>query len=235
MRIAFFGDSLTAGVPGASFFQLVRERLPGDELINYGKGGDTVISLYRRVRRLPVERMDIAFLWIGVNDVLVRVSPTYPLLKILRGQLWAAGTASFVLHYERLVDWLEERSSLVLAVSPLLIGEDADNRWNQRLETMSHRIEELCCGRTNTRYVDLRRIFLSRLQEKTASPYVPRSAWALLKSALFPVFPEAESGSDHGLHYTIDGIHLNREGAGLVAARFVDEILSNAPSLMRLL
>ncbi|MBU1339511.1 MAG: SGNH/GDSL hydrolase family protein [Acidobacteria bacterium] len=89
MRIAFFGDSLTAGVPGASFFQLVRERLPGDELINYGKGGDTVISLYRRVRRLPVERMDIAFLWIGVNDVLVRVSPTYPVLKILRGQPWA--------------------------------------------------------------------------------------------------------------------------------------------------
>ncbi|MCJ7679116.1 MAG: SGNH/GDSL hydrolase family protein [Candidatus Aminicenantes bacterium] len=225
MKIAFFGDSLTAGVPGTSFFQLVRERLPNDALINYGKGGDTVVSLYHRLRKLPVERSDIVFLWIGVNDVLVRVSPTYRVLKILRGQPWAAGMASFVLHYERVMDWLKERSSLVLAVSPLLIGEDADNRWNQQLETMSRRIEELCCGRTNTRYVDLRRIFLSRLQEETASPYVPRSAWAMLKSALFPASFQDETPAARGLHYTVDGIHLNREGADLVAARFVKEIL----------
>ena len=51
-KIAFFGDSLTEGIPGASYFQILKDRLPNENLINFGKGGDTVISLYRRVREL---------------------------------------------------------------------------------------------------------------------------------------------------------------------------------------
>ena len=46
MRIAFFGDSLTSGVPGSSYFAILRDRFPDDTLLNFGKGNDTVVSLY---------------------------------------------------------------------------------------------------------------------------------------------------------------------------------------------
>ncbi|MEJ2664475.1 MAG: hypothetical protein P8107_10610, partial [Spirochaetia bacterium] len=64
--IAFFGDSLTEGFPGVSFFKLLKEKLPGHILKNFGKGGDTVIGLYRRIRKLNIAApFDISFLWIG--------------------------------------------------------------------------------------------------------------------------------------------------------------------------
>lgn len=40
-------------------------------LLNNGKGNDTVVSLYRRISAMQFEEtLDMAFLWIGVNDVL---------------------------------------------------------------------------------------------------------------------------------------------------------------------
>ena len=71
MRIAFFGDSLTSGIPGCSYVALLRAQFPGDVLLNYGKGNDSVVSLCRRLTRMGFdEPFDIACLWVGVNDVL---------------------------------------------------------------------------------------------------------------------------------------------------------------------
>lgn len=47
--IAFFGDSLTEGSPGVSYFDILKDKLPNENLLNFGKGGDTVISLYKRI------------------------------------------------------------------------------------------------------------------------------------------------------------------------------------------
>ena len=52
MKIAFFGDSLTEGFPGVAYFSLLQQRFPGSELFNYGKGGDTVISLLKRIESI---------------------------------------------------------------------------------------------------------------------------------------------------------------------------------------
>ncbi len=49
MKIAFFGDSLTKGIPGTAYFQLLRQNLPQHELLNFGKGGDTVASLFPHI------------------------------------------------------------------------------------------------------------------------------------------------------------------------------------------
>jgi hypothetical protein len=49
MNIALYGDSLTEGRAGVSYINLLQPLLPGHELLNYGRGGDTVISLYHRI------------------------------------------------------------------------------------------------------------------------------------------------------------------------------------------
>ncbi|MEE8605369.1 MAG: SGNH/GDSL hydrolase family protein, partial [Candidatus Aminicenantaceae bacterium] len=84
MKIAFMGDSLTEGVVGASYFDILQDTLSQHELLNYGKGGDTVISLFRRLSRMGFEsNMDIGFLWIGANDVFVKTRWSFPLTKRL--------------------------------------------------------------------------------------------------------------------------------------------------------
>src|SRR5690554_2811517 len=41
IKIAFYGDSLTAGIPGVSYFNILRQRLPEHELLNFGQPDDT--------------------------------------------------------------------------------------------------------------------------------------------------------------------------------------------------
>jgi threonyl-tRNA synthetase len=53
VRIAFLGDSLTEGSPGASYFTLLRRRLPGHELRNMGRAGAEYVDEHSQ-RRHPV-------------------------------------------------------------------------------------------------------------------------------------------------------------------------------------
>ena len=77
MDIIFFGDSLTEGVPGASYYKILKEKLPEHNLVNCGKGGDTVNSLYNRIKKMNIsKKYDIAFIWIGTNDVFKKASTT---------------------------------------------------------------------------------------------------------------------------------------------------------------
>ena len=65
MRIAFLGDSLTEGRPGESFLTRLRALLPGDELLNHGRAGDTVPALLRASSTPLSSRVDLAVVWIG--------------------------------------------------------------------------------------------------------------------------------------------------------------------------
>ena len=69
--IAFLGDSLTEGRPGAAYFPLLQKRLPRHELLNLGRAGDTVADLLRRVTRRGLDPVDLAFIWVGVNDAVM--------------------------------------------------------------------------------------------------------------------------------------------------------------------
>ena len=70
MKIALIGDSLTEGRPGVSFANMLKERFPKDSFVNLGKPGETVKSLYSRLTKTGLDDdFDLAFLWIGTNDV----------------------------------------------------------------------------------------------------------------------------------------------------------------------
>ena len=227
MRIAFFGDSLTQGVPGAAFFPLLQERLPQHELINQGLGGDTLPSLYRRISGAGLEEpWDMAFVWVGVNDVLVKVSWTYPLLKRLRRQPWLRDLSRFECEYGKLLTFLSDRAEHVVAVSPLFIGEDLNNSWNQKLEELSRQIEAAARGCTKAEYLDLRNRFRPLLSGKNTGAFMPRSAARILLDifTLDRTGAIEERSRERDLLYTLDGVHLNAAGAKVVAGAFAERI-----------
>ena len=71
MKIAFLGDSLTEGWPGAAYLPLLARLRSGDELINHGRAGDTVTALLVRMRSGGLEPVDLAFVWVGANDAVM--------------------------------------------------------------------------------------------------------------------------------------------------------------------
>ncbi len=227
MRIAFFGDSLTEGVPGAAYFDLLRQNLPQHELLNYGKGGDTVVSLHRRIMHSKIpSSLDMAFLWVGVNDVLVYTSWTYPLLKLYRRQPWARNVDTFVRYYGLLLEQLTGAAKHVVAVSPHLIGEDLENPWNRKLKNQGDAIKTTIENMPNVSFLDLKEEFRARLAGQPVSPYIPRNALRFLLKSL-PLQDKhtlPKITTEQRLRLTLDGVHLNADGAELVAQVFSQKI-----------
>lgn len=71
MRAAFSCDGLTSGMPGSSYAAILGERLPEDTLPDFGQGNTIVVSLWHRLSAMHLDTpFDMAFLWMGVNDLL---------------------------------------------------------------------------------------------------------------------------------------------------------------------
>ncbi len=131
MRIAFLGDSLTEGAPGASYFRVLRRRLPGHELLNYGRAGDSVTDLYARVQRLGLEPADVAFIWIGTNDAAVGAWASWA-VEALEPVTWATTLDHIATVYRRLLAWVLDRAQTAVCVPPA--APDAlEDAWGRRV------------------------------------------------------------------------------------------------------
>jgi lysophospholipase L1-like esterase len=226
MRIAFFGDSLTAGTPGVSYLRIIVERNARHSLVNYGRGGDSVISLYRRMLRMPDGfDADLAFVWIGTNDVFPRVSWTFPCLRGLLRQPWARDVATFETFYRRILDWLSPRARRVVVVAPLMVGERIDNPWNPQIRGLADCISSLAVEYPGVEFLDLRDRFGG--DGRSSSDYVASSAVGVARDVLFARTPRDVDriAHDRGLVFTLDGVHLNSAGAAAVADAFEEVIV----------
>jgi len=227
MKITFWGDSLTQGVPGCSYFNNLTDRLPDHTLINYGRGGDTVISLHRRILKMePLDPVDMAFLWIGTNDVFLGVSFSLRVIGFLRRLPTSRNNVEFKDHYQSILSILSQKAGVVVTVPLILIGEDLDDRWNHDLFVLAQSIKELTALHENVTYLDLRAPFVLRLAQKRPSQYVPVSALQIARDEMtLKTSAQIDRQADErGLHVTLDGVHLNSTGAELVASEFMDTI-----------
>jgi lysophospholipase L1-like esterase len=227
MRIGFFGDSLTAGLPGSSYVALLRERFPDDTLLNLGRGNDTVASLYQRIVGLRFdEALDLAFLWVGVNDLPAKTTRLYRAANTLAGQRRSRDLAEFRAFYEATLDHLCRIAERVTTVSPMLRGEDLDNRWNRQLGVLARTIEDLTSQHEQAEYLDLRAVFARELATRPISNYVPKGAVRVILDALTLRNREQidRKAAQRGLHLTLDGLHLNSAGAEIVAEGFSNVI-----------
>lgn len=224
MKIIFFGDSLTEGIPGISYIDILKEKLPKHNLVNAGKGGDTVISLYRRIRKMKLkETYDIAFLWIGTNDILVHVSKKYPIIKACCMQPWAKSINHFSNRYQKLLELVSKYAKKTFVVSPAIIGEDINNKWNKKLGNLSLEIKKISSKFKNVEYIDMHKEFTSFLSAKKPSKFILNGIFRDVFAAWLFNIPRIvdEKSKRRGLHLTVDGAHLNTTGARMVAKVFL--------------
>ena len=76
MRLIFFGDSLTWGKYGGDFVAEVQRLLPDHEIVNAGRGGDTVVNLLQRLDEdVLAHHPDGVFVLVGGNDAIAYSQP----------------------------------------------------------------------------------------------------------------------------------------------------------------
>jgi len=109
-----------------------------------------------------------------------------------------------------------------------LIGEDIDNAWNKELTVLSKIIHDLSVSYPNVEFIDLREHFIPQLASKNISSYVPKSVFYVILDAIFAKTPEEleKKALERGLHFTMDGVHLNKAGAEKVADVLLEKIHS---------
>jgi lysophospholipase L1-like esterase len=169
---------------------------------------------------------DIAFLWIGVNDV-ARGSPwTFQAVSLLKRQPRARNLAEFRAYYQATLDLLRRYARRVVAVSMALKGEDVASPCNCELEALSKVIQEAASRDEGTEYLDVRAVLIKRLAGKRVSNYLPGSVMRVALDALTLRSDKQidRKAAERGLHLTLDGIHLNSAGAQLVAETFLQII-----------
>jgi lysophospholipase L1-like esterase len=231
MRIGFFGDSLTEGLPGVPYVDILQERFPSDELVNFGRAGDSVIGTLERVASLDGRApFDLAFVWTGVNDVLARITWASPIARRLLGQPWADSRDEFIAQYRALLETSSSRAARIVAVAPLFIGEDLSNPWNQELDVRAREMESLCADFARVEFLNLRPYMPEVASGECSSPYVEKSGLGTVWEAIAFRDPEDidRVASERGLCYTMDGIHLNSRGAKAVAEAFAGLIRRTA-------
>jgi lysophospholipase L1-like esterase len=230
MKIACIGDSLTRGIPGVPYFDLLREKLPQHQLVNLGRGNDTVISLYRRLTQTSFDDassnddivFDLAFLWVGVNDVRKESAWWFRLANALRRQPRSQSLAEFQAYYQKTLDLLVRHARHLIAVAPLLKGEDVDSEWNRQIDVLARAIAKLTTQYGSVTYLDPRPAFYARLAGRQSSDYLRESPLriALDVLTLRSAARVDEKAAERGLHFTLDGVHLNSAGAEMIADMF---------------
>jgi len=229
MKIIFYGDSLTEGNIGASFIDKIKKRYPKNEIINFGKNGDTVISLYKRIIKNDLDiSSDLAFIWIGTNDVFVKVSGLYYPIKVFSNQRPSKDHDQFCDYYQKVVKIISKKAKKVVSIPPIFVGENLENKWNLEIKELSKHIENISDMFSNVQYFDLRTVFVKKLKNKVTSDYVTKNFLTTFSDYIKYNNPkEINKISDkRGLFFTLDGIHLNEKGAKIVTeefSRIIDE------------
>ncbi len=234
----FAGNSLTEGIYGESYVERVSSALAqgrsglAGEVVNAGRGCDTVLSLLERIDRpLRQYQPQWVILAVGGNDVWLPWLSGHSLgwalwflyRRIRLGQKPSTDLDQFAAAYRALIDQARQAGARVLACTVSPLGERLSSPVNRRLARLNGVIKHVAAD-CLVPVADVWQAFVEELATlPLSSNYVP-GEWLfnwLDRRRLSATSPD-EVARRRRLHLTFDGIHLNSRGADLWA----DTILS---------
>ncbi len=226
MRTIFLGDSLTAGIPGVSYFRFLHKK---SNLINKGLGGDTLLGAMDRVDKLLSDPryndIEQYIIEIGANDVLIPFMEKQSifleiLLKIIgktQGSAPCKDITSFSIKYEELLQKLINQNKVVGVIGLPMI-ESGKLMINETMLEYDSAIVELC-NKYSIPYLNFRQLETQTKGNNCGSYCVSTTILRNVFNTLFTtILPFSMQISKlRGLAVTVDGTHLNRNMAKALA------------------
>lgn len=222
--IACFGDSITVGRPGATYLRYLKE---AKQYCNMGLSGDTLLGLSKRVDQFlvhsPCQEFIIA---IGCNDIMLpflhSYSPKWTQVVdglIERGSVPLPRQDDFIAEYEKLLCKLADKQVIVVSIP--CIGENLKNELNSQVDEHNELLKKLC-AKQGVSYVDF-----NGWQKEVIKSRGFESDYFMTKDTndvRLDVFTTTFLGlstmisNRRKLTVTVDGVHLNKQGAKGLAA-----------------
>jgi len=227
MKIAFLGDSITEGIPGVSYVDIIRNSNENFAVSNRGKGGDTVTSLLKRVKNMnDLKSFDVFVLFVGINDIYGKLTFTYKILKAMKNQKAVKDYMQFENKYTELLNYLSAFNKKIIVIPPLLLGEDLSTQWNDQVFELVKIVKGLATVNQNSVFLNVRKVFVEELNDKEVSNYLPLRIIELGKDVTQLKNSDSvdKKSMERGLYLTLDGVHINSKGAKILSRMILEEL-----------
>jgi len=227
MRTIFLGDSLTAGIPGVSYWRFLHKK---SKLINKGLGGDTLLGAMDRAEKMlsnpRYNNVEQYIIEIGTNDVLLPAMEKQSAIlemfvKIIgraQGSVPCEDITTFRIKYEELLQKLIEHKKTIGIIGLPLI-ESGTLMINETMMEYDAAIVELS-KKYSIPYLDFRQLE-TKIKGSNCGVYCisttnPRNIFNTVFTTILPF--SMQISKHRGLAVTIDGTHLNKNMAKVLAA-----------------
>jgi lysophospholipase L1-like esterase len=235
--VVCFGDSITRGQVSANYVEMLEERLDREayRFVNCGVNNDFSYNLLERVEQVIALEPQVVIILIGTNDVIATLDTIGLEVGLLIKRLpqppdleWYR--ANVVETVERLKAGTQIR--IGLASIPVL-GEDLESLPIQRVKIYNEVLKEIA-GREQVGYIPVferQAETLIATQSGKGRPY--EGDLQLSVELLASRFLRKESYDSisrrEGFTLLTDGVHLNNQGAEIIAHEIEAFILAASP------
>jgi lysophospholipase L1-like esterase len=210
--VVFFGDSITRGFFGSNFInalkKLVAERAndAGFHFINAGRDGDMIDDLLLRVETdVVAEGPDWVVVLVGINDIFydaVMLSGLAPQNPTRESSLYEHMVKPFIDNYASLIDTLAGDGTRVVICTTTGVEGDIGIGLREKLALVNDAIRSLAETK-GVGLIDVHEAFRQHRERFQTAGDVP----------------------EHVL--TVDGVHLSKEGARVVAEQIFEFFFSD--------
>lgn len=217
--IACFGDSITVGRPGVTYLRYLKG---AKNYYNMGLSGDTLLGLSKRIDQfLNNVACNEFIIEIGCNDIMLpflrEYSPKWAEAVdglIERGSVPLPRIADFIEEYEKLLWKLRDKKVIVVSIP--CIGENLKNELNVKVDEFNGLLGKLC-KKQSVSYVDFNG-WQKEVIKNTgfqSDYFMTKDTADVRLDVLNTTFLGLSTiiSSKRKLTVTVDGVHLNKQGA----------------------
>jgi lysophospholipase L1-like esterase len=225
MRVLFIGDSLVKGRVGVNWVRLVADRHKNWAVVNGGVNGETLSQISERLKKKLASGTDpdVIVILAGAQDILLPALRSRGFLfrrfynnLVRRGGRPALDCTSFQDQLEDLVEYIRENSQAIIVLTTIsCLNEDLSSTLNKQRSRYNKIIREIS-QKMECRLADVAALCDGCLLRLQTCDYFLRGffnlAWFDKINSVIPGSVDAISRK-RKLHLTMDGLHVNSQGA----------------------
>ncbi|MHA1121234.1 MAG: SGNH/GDSL hydrolase family protein [Candidatus Heimdallarchaeota archaeon] len=230
-RIVFIGDSLTHGILSVNYIEMLTKKLGKNyDYINAGMNAELSYNVLLRIESIIACKPDFLTILIGTNDANAEIK-NVPDKKMLE-KLNLPGKPNkkwYIENLEKIITELKEKTDAKIALCSIpIMGEEFSSTAFKQSIDYSKAIFEIA-NKHDINYLPVNEKMIEYLKQHPSTPKYPHEKRlveeASLKHFLFRKSFDKLS-EEYGFSLLVDHIHINTEGAKIVADLMLDFILS---------
>jgi len=223
--VVCFGDSITRGQVSANYVEMLEEYLGTEEytLVNCGVNNDFSYNLLQRVDQVIALEPQVVTILIGTNDVIATLADfSLDVGLLIKGLPQLPDLEWYRANVVEIVERLKAGTHIQIGLASIpILGEDLDSLPNQRVKEYNHILMEIA-GREQVRYIPVferqaEAIMTTRSGRGRAFEGDLQLSVELLASRFLRKESYDSISQREGFTLLTDGVHMNNQGAEIIA------------------